>query len=362
MRILADFHHHALAESLAQLFEDRFGHELFFPAGLEWFDRGVWQFERKWHGDAVARQYLEGIWTDAEDAGDGTLLRRDPRHPGRVNRGISYEAARSSRWDIVLSSLPDNDPGYAAFAAETGARFGVQIGNNHQTSDLALADFILASSTLPGREEETADPLTWGEIISHHGLPTVVYHQSFDLETFRRGDPVEARRRTVSSFVNCFPETPVYGAFLELARRWRGEADWKVYGSYGSAAKDELSAGDISLVPDVAEAMRASRIGWHTKYWGDGYGHVIHNWFAVGRPVIGSMRYYKDKLAGALFVEGVTSWDVDRYNDEELLRILRRLRDDDAWYAEVCAASAARFRELVDFRAEEDAIGRMLGL
>lgn len=359
MRVLADFHHHALAESLAQLFEDRYGAELFFPAGMEWFDADLWQFERAWHGDRVARQYLEGIWHGSRE---DYIYRSDPRHPGRTLKGIRLGAARERSWDLVISSLPANDPGFAAFAEATGARFGVQVGNNHQQSRLDLASFILASSTLPGIEAETAHPSRWGKPFEFHGVPCVVYHQSFDLEVFRAGRPEEAIPRTVSSFVNCFPETPIYPGFLDLARRWADEATWQVYGSYGSAAPDELAAGDISWVPEVADAMRRTRIAWHSKYWGDGFGHVIHNWFAVGRPVIGSMRYYRDKLAGPLFVEGVTSWDVDLYGEEELLAILRRLRDDEELYARACEASAARFREVVDFEEEFLGIGRMLGL
>lgn len=362
MRILVDFHHHALAESLLILFEDQHGLDVYFPWGMGWFDSGTWAFERKWHGDAVARQYLLGIWDGATETGDGMALRRDPRHAGRVHKGITHEAARAMRWDLVISTLPDNDPGMAAFATETGARFGVQLGNNHQQSRLDLASFILASTTLPGMEERTAHPDAWGKVMEYAGLPTVVYHQAFDLRTFRAGDPAEAKPATISTFVNCFPETPIYPTFQALARRWSGEATWQVYGSYGSAPTDELAAGDISDVEQVARAMRATRIAWHSKYWGDGYGHVIHDWFAVGRPVLGSWRYYQTQLAGALFSEGQHTWDIDAMDDQQLLGIIRRLRDDDDLYASACASSARRFRELIDFEEEGRAIGRMLGL
>lgn len=49
MRVLADYHHHDLFESLAILFEDRLGWELYRPIGMEWFDEGYWNFERAWH-------------------------------------------------------------------------------------------------------------------------------------------------------------------------------------------------------------------------------------------------------------------------------------------------------------------------
>lgn len=361
MRVLLDFHHHALAESMLQMLEDRFAAYAYFPVGMEWFDEGIWQFERAWHGDAIARQYLVGVWAQATEVEPGLFALADPRHPGRTLHGMSLARAREMPWDRVISSLPDNDAGYAAFAEQHGARFGVQLGNNHQQSRFDLASFILASTTLPGMEQLTAHPDGWGRVLEYAGVPTVVYHQSFDLQVFRPGAPEDAQRDVIASFVNCFPETPVYSAFLEMARGWCYDFDWRVYGAYGSAPADELAAGNLSVVPEIADAMRAARIGWHTKYWSDGYGHVIHNWFAVGRPVVGSLRYYRDKLAAPLFVEGVTAWDVDSYAPDELLRLLRRLRDDDDFYARACEASAARFRELVDFEREEAAIWQVLG-
>ena len=44
IRILADFHHHALWESLRLVFEERFGWELYRPIGMDWFIEGYWLF------------------------------------------------------------------------------------------------------------------------------------------------------------------------------------------------------------------------------------------------------------------------------------------------------------------------------
>lgn len=357
MRVLLDFHHHALAESLLMLFEDRYGLDVWFPVGMDWYESGVWQFEKKFHEDRVARQYLLGIWGDAQ-VSDGVVVMKDRRHPGRELRGISYEHARDLSWDLVVSSLPDNDAGYASLAQDKGARFGVQLGNDQQQSRFDLASFILSSTTLPGYDE----PSSWGKPVRYEGVPTVIYHQEFDLKTFAYEPEAEHDRRTIASFVNCFPETPIYHAFQSFARSTADEFDWRVYGSYGSAAPDEFAAGDISYVPDVARRMRRARIGWHTKYWSDGFGHVLHNWAALGRPLVGSARYYAGRLGGPLWVEGVTSFDVDSLNDAELVALLRRLRDDDDLWSSCSQAMARRFRELVDFDSEAEAIASLLDL
>jgi len=360
LRILIDVHHHALLESLHMLFADRFGAEVWCPWGMDWFESGVWQHEMKHHGDAVARQYLEGIWAEAREVGDdfmrGTITQRDRRHPGRVWHGTSYLAAKNDMWDLVISSLPDNDEGFAALAKATGARFGVQVGNNLQFSRWDLAEFILASSTLDGFGPEWA-----GKRFEFHGVPTVMYHQEFSLDTFRYEYP-PAERRTVASFVNCFPEAPSYPDFLAFARVHLDEFDFKVYGACGQPGPDEFTAGDISLVPEVAERMRAARVGVQQKHWSDGYGHVIHNWGAVGRPIIGYPRYYADKLASPLWVEGVTSWDVEGRSYDERAAILRRLRDDDDFHRRACETMRARFDQWVDFDHDADEVALLLGL
>jgi hypothetical protein len=362
-RLLTDFHHHGLAESLLLLFADRLGWDVCFPVGMEWFTEGVWQFERKWHGDAVARQYLAGIWSESVGSEGDIILRHDPRHPGRIHRGVTLAAARDMHWDAIVSSLPDNDPGFHRLAKDTGALFGVQVGNNLQQSSWALADFILSSSTLP--EQGLVDPSTWARPVMAYGRPAVIYHQEFDLGLFQFRYP-PAERHTVASFVNCFPEGPSYPEFLSFARGYPEVADFKVYGATGQPTwgepgyTDEYQAGDIHSTPLVADAMRAARVVWHSKHWSDGFGHVIHNAFAVGRPVVGYQRYYADKLAGPLWVEGVTSHDIEGMPHPLLAALLIGLRDDDELHWRMSAAAADRFRELVNFEHEAEVINAMV--
>lgn len=348
MNVLLDFHHHALAESYALTLADRFGWDLYFPAGMEWFDAGIWQFEKEWHGDRVARQYLEGIW-DNPVPSHGAIVQPDKRHPNRYLQGVSLGLARDMEWDVVISSLPHNDDGYHRFAEQHSATFGVQVGNDLQHSRWDLAEFVLASSTIPG-----FGPQYIGQRFAYMGKPAVMYHQEFSLDIFSERPP--APGNIVASFVNCFPETYTYPAFVGVSQRYAEEFDFRVYGAYGSAPADDLAAGDISWVPDIADEMAKARMGWHSKIWSDGFGHVIHDWFAIGRPVIGHRRYYADKIAGPLWDEGKTAFDIDTLGEHGTLDVMRRLRDDDDFHASVCEASAARFREVVDFDAEAEVI------
>ena len=357
MRVLLDYHHHDLWESMELLCE-RLGWNLYRPIGMEWFDQGYWNHERKWHGDAVARQYLEP-WGSDFYVNDVPVTRTDRSH-GREIRLRTLEQARILKPDIVISSLAHNHEGFARFASEVGATFGLQVGNvRFGEQDMAedrwdLAAFGLVSGFMPG-------PIP---------KPHVVYHQEFSLEDFRyeppfRDYPIDERglqfvpNFTVASFVQCYPQDlPAYGYWLDTAPKVP-ELDWRVYGAYGEAAPDRYEAGNLDRCADVGSQMRAADVGWHAKRWSDGYGHVIHNWFAVGRPVFGFEDYYRTQMAGPLWQDGITSFDIGSRSPDEVAGLLRMLRDNPDKHLRMCEAAAARFREIVNFDEEEQAIRRM---
>ena len=229
--IFTDRHHHALMESLELTLGDRLGAQVYYPYGLDWFEREYWSFERAWHGDAVAKQYLLGVWGD----------------PEWLIKGPPLDDALTVDWDIVLTSLPHNYDGYYRFARETGARYGVQIGNEAQPID-PRADFCLSSSTLPGFGPE------WiGKVFNYHGVPTLMYHQEFSLDTFRHEWP--PKTKAIGSFIQCFAENrDWYAEFRDIARSL-SEFDWRVYGSYGSSP---MSSPRVTSPPPKTSPTRCA--------------------------------------------------------------------------------------------------------
>jgi glycosyltransferase involved in cell wall biosynthesis len=357
--MLADYHHHDLWESL-ELMCARLGWTLYRPIGMEWFDEGYWNFERQWHGDAVAKQYLTE-WGD--DADSFTLdfmggrsewvpsKRWDHSHH-RWQNLLTLDEARDLKPDVVLASVAHNHEGLHRFAKEVGAKFGLHLGNvrfshiDMQEDRWDLADFGIVTGIMP----ETPPK------------PHVVVHQEFDLDDFRHEPPPAGGVFTVSSFVNCFPENrQAYAGFRSVAEL-RPEYDWKVYGAYGGVPEDEYAAGNLQPCSAVGDAMRASDVAWHTKQWSDGFGHVVHNWFAVGRPVVGHEWYYRSQLAGPLWQEGVTSFDITDKTPSQVAGILDRLYHDPDLRLRMGENAAKRFREVVDFDEEEQAIRRMFEL
>jgi hypothetical protein len=350
MRVLIDYHHADLWESWNLLLGDRFGWDIYAPIGMEWFDQGFWNFERIVLGDVVARQYLEGIWPNrrlisASQVPEGVehYAQADPTHPGRLIRGVTLETALATKWDIVIATLPDNEDGLHRVARMTGAKYGVQIGNQWQMTDWSDADFGLVSATL--QVEPTR--------------PYVTYRQPFSLRDFRYEPPPRGETFRIASAVQGLAENPrAYAEYLEYAREDPSFA-WGIYGSYGQAEPDEFSWGNLPSTPAVAAAMRSVDVAWHTKEWSDGYGHVIHNWFASGRPVVGREFYYTDKLAGALWRDGVTSIDIGSRTVDEVRAVLRRFREDEEYHLGFCERAAARFAEVVNFDEEAEIIRAM---
>src|SRR5439155_26269721 len=231
-----------------------------------------------------------------------------------------------------------NAEGVAGFVREFGAKFGIQVGNQGTINRYDLIDFALFSTT--------RDFLPW--------VPYVTYRQEFNLHDFRFDYPPKDPTY-IGTWVQAMPtgDPAAYERFMTLARAMP-DLKFRYHGHVGPV--DDYWGGNVETTREVAQQMRDARVGLHLKTWSDGYGHVIHNLFATGKPVVATASYYADKLAGPLFVEGVTSFDVQIHTDQEAIDFIRRLVEDDELHERMSRASAARFREIVDFDSEAEAI------
>jgi hypothetical protein len=295
MRLLADRHHADLFYSLQLLFEDRLGIEVYTPIGHEWWDAGYWQFGIGWGDDRLAQQFLNlDPWRKAVSG----WITEDEHHPGRPIHGIDLSLARTVAWDYVLATVQDNQQGFARFASEVGAKYLYQVGNANQQIDRSLAPIVLDGA------------------------------QEFDhLGTFRYREPKTSQR--ITSFVNLLPLIPeAWAPFAELQSLLPDHE----FRSFGHECPDGFRKPVSSLADEMAEA------GWayHDKVTGDGFGHVIHNWAAVGRPLIGHARYYESQRAEPLWDDLVTCIDLDRHSIEEAAEIIQSTSPDQ--HEQMCRA------------------------
>jgi len=346
-RVLIDRHHADLFWAMQRLFEDRLGLDVWTPLGREWWDSGIWKFGEALGDDRLAQQYLV---PDAkyEKIRDGTWVTYDPAHTDTAIRCCSLERARDiGDWSFVVATVQENQPGFARFAEEQGAKFVVQVGNTGQRIAWELDPLVISSSEapLPGRG--------------------VVAHQEIDSGPggdLGFADPGIACPLVVRSFVNAMNRLPGWDAFLEAERRLP-EFEFTVHGHEG---RD----GNIHPISAIGKAMATAGWGWHDKPVGDGYGHIIHAWAAVGRPLIGHSRYYRghegegrfDKLAAPFWEHGVTCIDLDEVDLDGAIQMVREISADTTRHARMCQEIRARFDACVDYDRDEDRVRSLLGL
>jgi len=271
--------------------------ELYTPVGHSWWDAGIWRFGEVFGDDRLAQQYLNTI--PYREIESGILLTFDQCHPERPLYGVTLDRAKSMKWDFVLASVQENQGGFHRFAQEQRARYLYHVGNANQHIDWSLDPFVLdsANAVLLGRG--------------------VCIGQEFDyLSTFRYRPPMRTDR--VVSFMNLLAKIPEsYAPFKELETMLPG-GDFRSFGH---------SCPDGFLTPVAAIAEEMARAGWayHDKPTGDGFGHIIHNWAAIGRPLIGHGRYYQGQQAEIFWQDEVTCIDLDKHSVVETAEIVKTM-------------------------------------
>lgn len=340
MIVFADRHHAALSYSL-HLLAKRLGFEIYFPIGMSWFP-DFWKIADPYGGNIeTAKQYLQ-IKPEYHPM-DGTV----PLNHNAENKGTHYEVEdvafgytqkcitleqfKTMRIDVVLASYNAHIPIYHQLISlyHPSAKFICQVGNSWIV-DFSLVKNLL-SSTLPF------------EVPSN--VNAVFYHQEFDTSLYAYEKPMNTR--FITSFVNCLGSQHMFDRdwndFQELERLLPEH----IFSSYGASCRD----GVIHEQEDIAESMKQAKWGFHAKTGGDGYGHVLHQWAACGRPVIYRGSQYRNKLGGLLLTDMVTGIDLDKHSLQETAGMIQGMSESQ--HTGMCEAMRNRFKTCVDFDREE---------
>jgi hypothetical protein len=337
-KVFCDFHHSSLLRSLVLLFEGRLGTDVYRPIGMEWFDEGYWAINNL---RDTAEQFLKVDsqpvdrtpplnW--AEPMVDGVYWVADPGAQTH-HRACTLDFFKQQRFDYIIASIPAHVPIFEALRQkyQPQAKLIVQMGNNWDIDQ--YAGYNVLASIAP-----TLAP----------GVNAHFYHQEFDLRVFN-DTPVQPVRR-VYSFLNVIEKSGIgWNDYSELKRQLERQG-WE-FRAYGGQCPD----GGISGAEQVAKRMREAAFIFHVKPGGDGFGHVIHNAYAVGRPVITRPSHYRGQLAERLLVPG-TFIDLDRYGRPGVKNILTRLMHDPEGLEAMGRRAAERFDEVVNFEREAEEI------
>lgn len=311
--VFTDFHHASLLNSFIFLFEKRLNGNVYRPIGMEWAERNYWKV---YDHPATQLQFLGigGATPDGSEKlneivgkeGPGIYLCHDIESEF-FNRAITYEAFMSMPFDVVIASLPQHLEPYKKLCDEhpNHPKLIYQIGNAWPID----ADILRYTKNVMASAKVSA--------LSECNL--ITYHQEFDTNIFRPSHLNEQQlvHKLIGSFVNCFDTQSHFASDWELFKTVEQAMDhdgWH-FKCYGGQCRD----GSCNGSKELAEKMSTQRFIWHTKNGGDGYGHVLHNAFAVGRPVIIKRDYYNGKLAESLLEDGVTCLAIDNLSPSQII-------------------------------------------
>ena len=341
LKILSDFHHAGLLQSLILLFERRLGGEVYRPIGIEWFTQGYWKV---YNHPATVEQFL-GIGGATPDGtrklnevlykqGDFVYICHDI-NSDQTNRAITLEGFMQEDFDIVIATLPYHIEPFKRLCAShpSKPKLIYQIGNAW-TIDAGLAPNVMASAIINDVPQD---------------IHFISYHQEFDTQIFHPRIPILHQSKNIYSFINVFNGQEHLASDWQLFQKMEKlMPDW-TYKSYGGQCRDGSCDGTKAL----ADKMRDARFIWHTKQGGDGYGHIIFNTGAVGVPMIVKKQYYAGKLGEKLMIDGETCVAIDGMSMDAIKSKIEYYNEPER-YERMCHAVYTNFMQNVNFDTEAE--------
>lgn len=333
MNVLCDYHHPALWESMRLLFRKRLGYFLYRPVGMEWFDENYWEHEKSWAKSRFAHMFLDHK-TDDQRIIDMSFRFGTFREGGQFSM-LTVEQAMELKPDVVISTVPGNHAGFNRFAQEVGAVHIVQIGNNEHPIDFSL-DAIFLDST------------------NHYAPPNIRYYrydQEIDTNLYHYEKIVPDG--PVSSFlVEWHDDDRGLEKFSKVSELLAGNPGFRLYGNRGAM---------LDTNEQVAAAMKASSAVYHTKKIGDGWGHVIHSAFAMGRPVISIRDYYKGMRGFKLMQRpDIDYLEIGYMTPTDISRKIRQLVSDVDRMREMGYNASSLFESVVNYGLDAQEIRRLV--
>jgi hypothetical protein len=339
MNILADFHHSSLYSSLLYTLETRLGYSVYRPIGEEWFKKGYWRVNRQ--NDTI-QQYLGTFGYIPSDGTpplnnvsyvqDGIYYSTDP-NTGQVHKAIAFDKFTSMKFDYLLCSMPQHlEPFYKLqknFQPE--ASVILQMGNNWAMDWYKISN--LMASTMPFKLPKE--------------VHSVFYHQEFDLNIFK---PTQTKpKKIIANFMNVLHNYPEASETFAALEKELPEYTFKMYGS-------QNRDGCVTGVQNIAQAMQEAMYIFHIKPGGDGYGHVVHNAFACGVPLITKKSFYEGHLAGQMMDDRACIL-TDGLSVKDLATIIRAREEQRDNMSQL---AYQRFTDIVNFEKEAHTIDEFL--
>ena len=282
---------------------------------MEWFDKGYYLMhqhpEKREPLKYMAKRFLvNDIWDDKSPA-----TRRGCVDYPKLNT-LTFEEFLDTDIDIILVTNRENEEPMsrlkqfkpnAKLVRQVGNRFDVSSYPNTMYSDL--------------------------ESFNINGGNKILYHQEFDLNLFRP--------QSITNFKNIYSFTHNLEKYEPAEELWTEhqhsfpEFNFQAFGRGNDG-------GFIYPKKDFIKKMLEATFIWQVKDW-EGYSHIIHNAFALGRPMILRREDIKGRIFEPLIDETTCIFtdQIDKLrtmSNQEILEMGQHCQD--------------RFKEVVNFDDE----------
>ena len=340
MNVFVDFHHNSLLRSFVLLFENRFNWNVYRPIGMEWYHEGYWAINNL---HDTAKQFLDIETTIIADKTPALNIVSsfdqyvyevyDPGHL-TTHKAISLNTFKEIKFDYVIASIPQHVDLFANLIKkyQPNAKLIIHLGNNW--IEPPSGSNVLASIKDQG----------WT------GSNIIYYHQEFDTELFKPIDEFQFRK--ISSYVNVLKEKDL-SDFLNIESCLASNGI--VLKNYGGQNRD----GSLNGAEAVAESVQRNDFVFHVKHTGDGYGHVLYNAYACGKPTIIRSSYYKNCLGEELF-NHKNCIDLDKIDFNDAANEIINIINDVDQLKTMSVNAHKSFTDAVDFQQDAEKIKKWL--
>ena len=197
MKILADFHHDGLYNSLHRLFEKRFGYELYQPIGFDWYRKDFWKYSEKY---PTVKQYLD-IPNEANYLDDHYEI-YEKRHD-YTRKALTFQQFLEKDIDVIIASVNQHEEPYSKLIKEhkPNAKLIRQVGNVHDNVNYDICKNVMISASPRSIPQD---------------VTAIFYHQEFDLNLFTYEEIYN--NKNITSLMNCVPDSvdiPIYRKYKE---------------------------------------------------------------------------------------------------------------------------------------------------
>jgi len=337
--VITDFHHTALLQAQMYLWEKRLGFQLYRPFGRAWWDAGLRHPDDNWetgHLAFMSRALEYPTFYSTHDPDRILTL----SHP--IGRMLTYDEARDRGREVrfVISSQHDSQTFLSKFTKEycPNATYIRQAGN--PSEHVWFTKHVL-SSDIQTYEKSKAE-----------GLHAILYHQEFPSVYYNTAPMTDLEANSIRQYINWAHQDVKNRAFYLWFKQIAESCalPLRCYEN-GKGGED----GEVDYHHQMVIRLVLSTFTLQHKWW-DGYGMIVHQSYACGRPVICFESDYAGKTAGKL----MTDMETAIFITDDAAYTRSKLEIALPMAPQLQEAAYRRFKEVVNFDADEERIRKWL--